>query len=111
MEKKSANKRWKESGSTLSFKEWINRENIKKSPEANFVSFVNDEAYNNPKDIISSTLQQEKEYIQEISGFKTPEKADKSKIFGLNKNVLVFSSLLVVGSISFYFYQRLKQKK
>ena len=29
-EKKSANKIWKESGSTLSFKEWIERENIPK---------------------------------------------------------------------------------
>ena len=26
---KSANKRWKESGSTLTFKEWIDRENKK----------------------------------------------------------------------------------
>jgi hypothetical protein len=27
---KSANKKWKESGTTLSFKEWIDRENKKK---------------------------------------------------------------------------------
>ena len=63
------------------------------------------------KDIIDSTLNEGKEYIQEISGYKTPEKADKSKILGLNKNVLVFSSLLVIGSISFYFYQKLKKEK
>lgn len=107
---KSANKKWKESGTTLSFKEWINRENIKKSDESNFVSFV-DEFPTSTKDIIDSTLEEGKEYIQEISGYKTPEKADKSKILGLNKNVLVFSSLLVIGSISFYFYQKLKKEK
>ena len=37
---KSANKRWKESGSTLSFKEWIERENRKNEPEeVNFLPF------------------------------------------------------------------------
>ena len=36
---KSANKKWKESGSSLSFKEWIERENRKKEPEGNFIPF------------------------------------------------------------------------
>ena len=37
---KSANKRWKESGSTLTFKEWIDRENKKNQEfEGNFIPF------------------------------------------------------------------------
>ena len=60
---KSANKKWKESGTTLSFKEWINRENIKKSDESNFVSFV-DEFPTSTKDIIDSLKPEYKRYYE-----------------------------------------------
>ena len=51
---KSANKRWKESGSTLTFKEWIDRENKKKEPEGNFIPFISEPI--NTASITSSTI-------------------------------------------------------
>lgn len=105
---KSANKRWKESGSSLSFKDWIDRENKKKNAEGDFIPMI---PPSTPKDIIDTTLNRSREDILRTSGFKTPEEADKTKIFGLDKRVLAFSTLLIVGSITYYFYQKLKKKK
>jgi hypothetical protein len=103
MEQKSANKRWKESKSSLSFKEWISRENNKKEAEGNFLPFV--------AGSIQDTLNRSKEEIRATAGFKTTAQEDESKVFGLDKGVLIFSSLLIVGSLGFYFYGKLKNRK
>jgi hypothetical protein len=110
---KSANKRWKESGSTLSFKDWIDRENKKKEPEGNFIPFISEPI--NTASITSSTidsvLKQEQDYITKTAGYRTAENANKNTVLGLDKNILVFSTILIVGSLTYYFYQKLKQKK
>jgi len=103
MEQKSANKKWKESKSSLSFKEWISRENNKKEGEGNFLPFVSGS--------IRDTLNRSKEEIQQTAGFKTTAQEDSSKVFGLDKGILAFSSLLIVGSLGFYFYGKLKKQK
>jgi hypothetical protein len=109
----SANKKWKMSGSTLSFKEWIDRENKKKEPEGNFIPFVPDTSSFNTSvsDTINQTLQEERDYIAKTAGYKSGNTLDKNTIFGLDKKVFIFSSLLVVGSLTYYFYSRLKKKK
>ena len=107
---KSANKRWKESGSTLSFKEWIDRENKKKESEGNFIPFI-PEPSSTFKDTINATLNRSKEGIERTAGYRTAEQADTSKVLGLDKRILVFSTLLIVGSVTYYFYQKLKKKK
>lgn len=106
----SANKKWKMSGSTLSFKEWIDRENKKKEPQGNFIPFI-PEPSSSASDSIKQTLAEEQAYIAKVAGYKTPTSENKKTIFGLDKGVVVFSSLLLVGSLSFYFYSRLKKKK
>jgi hypothetical protein len=103
---KSANKRWKESGSSLSFKDWIDRENRKKEFEGNFIP----DTSSTVKDIIDTTLNRSREDISRTAGYKTAEEADKNTVLGLDKRILVFSTLLIVGSISFYFYRKLKKK-
>lgn len=107
---KSANKRWKESGSALSFKEWIDRENRKKQAEGDFIPLIPDTS-SIVKDTFATTLDRSRLDIERTAGFKTPEQADKSKVLGLDKKILVFSTLLIVGSVGVYFYQKLKKKK
>jgi len=105
---KSANKKWKESGTTLTFKEWIERENQKKEPEGNFIPF---DASPTTPDVITEVLDREKQDIEDIAGYKTPDKANPNLVLGLDKKVLIFSSILIVGSLAYYFYGRLKKKK
>ena len=110
---KSANKRWKESGSTLTFKEWIDRENKKNQEfEGNFIPFheeVKEVKLNSVgSDSIKKTIDEAKQDLIDASGYKV--ETNKSNVLGLNKGVLVFSTLLIVGSLSFYFYQKYKKK-
>jgi hypothetical protein len=102
----SANKKWKMSGSTLSFKEWIDRENKKKEPEGNFIPFIPDTSASNT---IEETLKLSRDNIAKTAGYK--EGIDTNTIFGLDKKIFVFSSIMIVGSLTYYFYSRLKKKK
>jgi hypothetical protein len=102
---KSANKKWKESGSSLSFKEWIDRENKKKESEGNFIPFVS-EPQNVAKQVIDTTLSQSKSQIEKTVGYKTPDKADKTKFLGLDKRILFLSPVIVVGAVGFYLYKK-----
>ena len=104
---KSANKKWKESGTTLTFKEWIDRENQKKEPQGNFIPFDATPS----SDVVQEILDREKQDIQEISGYVSPENANPNLVLGLDKRILVFSTLLIVGSLAYYYYNRLKNKK
>lgn len=116
---KSANKRWKESGTTLTFKQWIERENKKEQPkELDFVSFMPENfssIRNSIGDTAEEVLAQGQAELDKLqaemkrnSGFK--DKEDKSKILGLNKGVVIFSGVIVVASLGFYFYSKFKKK-
>jgi hypothetical protein len=107
---KSANKRWKESGSTLTFKEWIDRENKKNQEfDGNFIPFEGEKKLNSiGSDSIKKTIDQAKQDLIDASGYKV--QTNNSNVLGLNKGVLLFSTLLIVGSLSFYFYQKYKKK-
>jgi hypothetical protein len=99
---KSANKKWKESGTSLSFKEWIDRENKKQESgsDTTFLPFdASQQVQDSYEDVISQT---------DILNVRTEE--DKNKILGLDKRIFVFSSVIILGSLSFYFYSKLKKK-
>lgn len=99
-EKLSANQRWKRSGTTLPFKDWLQREDEKKASvksDTNFIPFVS--AEKNVKSI-------ESEKSLSLIGTE-----DKSKIFGVSKTALIISGVLIVGSISFLLYKKFKSKK
>ena len=105
---KSANKRWKESGTTLSFKEWIDRENKKDEPSGNFLPFESnliEQSLNQGKETsVRDTIRSQVNY-----GYK-PTATGKS-VFGINNTIIIFSGILIVGSLGFYFFNKLKSKK
>jgi hypothetical protein len=98
---KSANKRWKESGTSLSFKEWIDRENKKNESQGNFLPFSN---IPEPNQIVRDTIQN-----KVTLGYKPT--TEGNKVLGLDSKILIFSGILIVGSLSYYFYNKLKVKK
>lgn len=100
--RKSANQLWRESQTTLSFKEWLNRE---KEKFANFNgndggSFIPNVPLQNK---ISETLND----IKRDVGYKTS--TDKNKVFGLDKSVLIVAGVIIVGAIGFRIYQKYKK--
>jgi len=106
---KSANKKWKESGSTLTFKQWIERENKKKdSIQSNFLPFDSASVSETQSQITDSIRQQ----IQNSEDLRSGVyQEDKTKFLGLNKSIFLFAGLLVFGSIGYFFYKRAKQSK
>lgn len=106
---KSANKRWKESGTTLSFKEWIERDNLKKDSFINFDSGLPDPS---PiSDTAKNILEEQKKSIEQTIGLKNPDSIDNTTIFGLDKKVLMFSGLVISASLVYFFYGRIKKNK
>jgi hypothetical protein len=112
---KSANKLWKESGSTLSFKEWINRENQKKESGGNFIPFNATQPSDAAQQILDASLQSSNQILADESaqikaqaGYKTTP--TPNTVLGLNSSVLVLSTLLIAGSLTYYFYTKLNKK-
>jgi len=97
---KSANQLWRESGTTLSFKDWLNREKkkfVNFNGDANVI-MVNRPLNNQIKDTLSS--------IRESVGYK--KESTGKTVFGMNKNILIF---LGVGLVAFATYKFIKARK
>ena len=97
---KSANQIWKESGSTLSFKNWLQREKDKGRFLPNkqlmeFNSIDGDSELSDNQKIIQETLKKNKSN-------EVPNKV------GLDKVVIMGSVLLVLGGIAYKIYQKRK---
>jgi hypothetical protein len=121
---KSANQRWKESGTTLPFKEWIDRDNKKRQSEEEANSFIPAQLDTSASanfagagavkidapviDSVQNTLNESIQDIQEQAGFK--QQPSDNTIFGLDKRILVFSSVLILGSLGYYLYKKRKAK-
>jgi hypothetical protein len=103
---KSMNKLWKESGTTLSFKEFCDRENKKKEAK-NFMTFTSNPT---PADLVSQELGAEGNLATPIviAGQKTL--ATPNTTLGLNNSVLIFSTVLIVAAIGYYVYEKSKKK-
>lgn len=101
---KSANKLWRESGTTLSFKEWISRENEKKEDsDHSFVSFDGEQSN---EQLVSDTVN------YTITGENVQTNVGSTNtVLGLNRMVLIFSGVLIAGSLGYYFYSRLKKRQ
>jgi hypothetical protein len=96
----SLNKQWKESGTTLSYKEWRKREDEKMS------SF---DGVSIPKkiDIRDSTnFQQTQKEMQEKGGYKTD--SEQKTTLGINNYILVIGALIIVGAIGYKIYKNKK---
>jgi hypothetical protein len=94
---KSLNQQWKESGTTLSYKEWRIREDEKM---ASFDGVL-------PTPIVDkSNIQNALKDLQSKGGYKT-ETSNKT-IFGINKYFLVLGGLIIVGAIGYKIYKKNK---
>lgn len=96
MEELSANKRWRQSGTTLSFKDWITREKEK---------FAN--ADGQPDLILNIPLQDSVKQAlidaRKSAGFKTEE--SNKTVLGLNKTVVIIAGVLLVSAIAWKIYK------
>jgi hypothetical protein len=99
---KSANQIWKESGSTLSFKNWLQREKDKGRflPNKQLIEFNSVEG----EDEINSSQKLIQETLKNKSN-SNPKDVTK----GLSKAVIIISATLILGAVAFKIYQ--KQKK
>ena len=106
---KSANKRWKESGSTLTFKQWLDREDKKNdSKSSNFLPFDSPSLSQTQQQINDSI----KSDIQNVDiGINSNYQEDKTKFLGLDKATFVFAGILILGSLTYYFIKRAKANK
>jgi len=109
---KSANRLWKESNTSLSFKDWLEREKSKGIfiPNKKFSAFEGvdlEGSLNNNS--IKDTLNISKERFEKELGLdKKPVVLPKNKIFGLNKGLLVASTLVIAVAIGYKIYQKRK---
>lgn len=103
---KSANQRWKESGTNLSFISWIDLENKRKK---NFYK-VDAAKVTTNADIVQKSIQDsilaQKAGIASSTGYKTKASTD---VLGLNRNILIFSTLVIASSLTYYFYKKNKK--
>jgi hypothetical protein len=100
---KTANQKWRESGSTLTFKEWIDRENQKKGSTENFLSFDSIDV----KSDFSDTIKNEINVFEDDYPIKN--KVDKGKFLGLDTTTLIVSTILIVSSVGYYLSKRKKK--
>ena len=91
----NANQMYKQSGTTLSFKDWIEREKAKGVviPKKGVTDKIS-------KDL-ESRLQGNENEVNFIDN-------DKDNICGLSKTVLIVSTLMIVGAIGYTIYRNKK---
>jgi len=99
---KSANQLWRESKTTLSFKQWLEREkekyaNMDGNSEFGFI----------PNVPLQGKINETLDEIRRDTGFKT--QVSKNKVFGINKTVLIIAGVLVVGAIGYKIYKKYKK--
>lgn len=106
---KSPNKIWRESGTSLSFADWIQREKDKGAFLTNkkFENFANVNGYMDD----DTWIEQVKKENRIALGIDLPlddKKLNDNTFLGLNKAVLLLSGLIIIGAIGYKFYQKRK---
>jgi hypothetical protein len=95
---KSLNQLYKESGTTLTYKEWRKREDDKM---ASFDGIPSP----NLKDNLP--FKQAQDEINKIGGYKKDISNDT--IFGINKYVVILGGLIVTASLGYVIYKKIKK--
>ena len=90
---KSANKLWKESGTTLPFKEWIEREKQKFNYQDDTRSF-------DGLSLDTSSV---------TTGVSSSSSKTAKTFFGLSNTTLIIAGLIIVGASGFYIYKKVKK--
>lgn len=101
---KSANQLWRDSNTTLSFKEWLQRE---KEKYANMDG--SNQSFNNfiPNVQLQSRINETLEQIRTDTGYK--KEAKKNTVLGLNQTVLIIAGVIIVGAIGYKIYKNYKK--
>ena len=102
---RTANQLWKESGTTLPFKVWIEREK-EKSLNADGTGTETIMINSALNDSINSAISQ----LNQQTGNKDAAPTDNT-ILGLNKTVVIFSAIIIVVAIGYGIYRKTKNKK
>jgi hypothetical protein len=104
---KSPNRLWRESGTTLSFANWIQREKDKSNFLINkkFENFSNmqGEEQEGETNWLDSVKQESRDF------FKLDNDKDKkpdNSFVGLSKPVLLISALIIVGAVAYKIYKK-----
>ena len=105
---KSPNKLWRESGSSLSFADWIQREKDKGAFLTNkkFENFANVDGEIDDATWIEQVKAQNRIDLG-IDKIDDPNKKDTT-FLGLSKPVLIISGLIILGAIGYKIYQKRK---
>lgn len=109
IKQKSPNKIWRESGTSLSFADWIQREKDKGAFLTNkkFEKFANVNG-----DIDDETwIEKVKKQNRNKLGIDLPiddKKPNDNSFLGLNKTLLILSGLIIIGAIGYKIYQKRK---
>jgi hypothetical protein len=110
---KSKNQLWKESGTTLTFKDWLERETMKGTipPKEHLLNVTGE------NDILDTTRLEDSLGIKNTGKFEkilginknaNDNPINKNNFLGLNKWILVSSVLLISGVIAYKFYTKKK---
>ena len=104
---KSPNRLWRESGTTLSFANWIQREKDKSNFLINkkFENFSNVEGESQDASWLDDARKQSRDFFELDK--KTNFKSDNSFV-GLSKAVLILSGLIIIGAVGYKIYQKRK---
>jgi hypothetical protein len=110
---KSKNQLWKQSGTSLNFKDWLEREATKGTipPKEHLLNVDgNDNSLDTTKleDSLAINNTDKFEKILGIYNSNEPIAKDKNKILGLNKWVLFSSTILIAGAVAYKFYTKKK---
>jgi hypothetical protein len=108
-QQKSPNRLWRESGTSLSFADWIQREKEKGAFLKNqkFENFSNANGIKTPQEFVQDSIEQAKIELGIDNPPLDPNKKDNTFI-GLNKGVLMVSAIIVLGAIGYKIYQNRK---
>ena len=106
---KSPNKLWRESGTSLSFADWIQREKDKGAFLVNkqFEKFANVEGVIDDATWLQNVKNQSRIDLG-IDKIVTDKDLKDNTFIGLNKGLLLISGLIVLGAIGYKIYQKRK---
>jgi hypothetical protein len=109
---KSKNQLWRESGTTLTFKDWLERESMKGTipPKEHLlnVTGVDDLDTTKLEDSLGVNNTDKFEKILGISNNPNEIKPNKNIFLGLNKWILISSVILISGAIAYRVYTKKK---
>lgn len=110
---KSKNQLWKESGTSLNFKDWLERETMKGTipPKEHLLSVTGENNALDTTKIEDSLGINNNDKFEKILGINqnvNNSSLNKNSFLGLNKWILLSSVLLISGAVVYKFYTKKK---